>query len=168
MGPCYTLAVKSRLGLVLLFCFSALIGCNLGKGYHDLEVDYSPFVVSNFKAIDSWVFKTRCIECHGPQKKEKDIDLSSYEKIFSGAIFPPLIIPGFPEKSSLYESIVKGRMPKGKAPLKKKELQAIYDWIKNGARKEELERPTPPGPTPEPGEPDPDTGGGGTNEPGLN
>ena len=44
-----------------------------------------------------------------------------------------LIIPGEPESSSLYYVVAQGIMPKGSPPLSAGEVQAIYQWIKNGA-----------------------------------
>ncbi len=159
---------------VALFIFAlSFVGCSLPKGVHDDEPDYSPMAAPNYKAINSWIVNTRCIECHSATAPKGDIDLSSYEKIINATVFPPLIIPGNPEKSLLYESVATGRMPKGKRPLKKRELQAIYDWIKNGAKNEDVPSGEPRGPG-EPGEPggqresggEPGEPGGANGEPG--
>ena len=70
----------------------------------------------------------------------------------AGTFSPPLIVPGAPEKSSLYTSLVASgaqQMPKGAAPLPKDEIQAVYEWIKRGALENE-EKPAvapPPPPT---------------------
>lgn len=169
-----------RFSLILILISALFTGCNLPKGLHDEETDYSPMAAPNFKAINTWIIGTRCVECHGAEDPKGKISLSSYEKMFNKNIFPPVIVPGKPEQSSLYESVVTGRMPKGKKALKKKEIQAIYDWIKNGAKKDDVEQPEPQ-PNPEPGEPgEPDSqdrtepgqsaepGEPGNNEPGTN
>ncbi|OQW47628.1 MAG: hypothetical protein A4S09_15055 [Proteobacteria bacterium SG_bin7] len=120
---------------------------------------------ANFKTINLSIFETRCVECHGPNKKANNVDLSSYEKIMSKDIFPPLVIPGNPERSSLYQSVFRNdefTMPKGRQRLSNKELQAIYEWIKNGALKDEMPKPKKPD-EPTESEPEPDPG---SNEPG--
>ncbi|MDZ4663178.1 MAG: c-type cytochrome domain-containing protein [Pseudomonadota bacterium] len=150
-----------------LIPFLALLVLAVGMGCsssHDEDEGFS-LVEPRFKSITENIFVSKCVHCHGPQKSEKGIDLSSYEKIFSGAVFPPLIIPGNPEKSSLYKSVAEGKMPKNEPSLNKKELKAIYKWIKNGAKKEETPD-SDPLPLPSPTEPETDEPGTGTDEPG--
>ncbi|MDZ4677035.1 MAG: c-type cytochrome domain-containing protein [Oligoflexia bacterium] len=131
-------------------------GC--GPAYHDPD-DAGALVEPNYKSVSTNIIQNKCVSCHNSVKKDNGIDLSSYEKIFAPEVFPPLIIPGNPEKSSLFKSVLSGKMPKDAQPLSQKQLKAIYDWIKNGAKKEEQpSKPNPPT-TPEPDEP-------GTEEPG--
>lgn len=66
-------------------------------------------------------------------------------------VFPPLVLPGNPEGSGLYTTVAGGRMPKDNPALSKMEIDAIYTWIKNGAK--EFEDQPLPSPTPTPGEP---------------
>ncbi len=145
----------------------ALVGC--GGAYHDTR-DSGALVKPNYKSVSTNIIQNKCVSCHNSVKKDNGIDLSSYEKIFSPEVFPPLIIPGSPEKSSLYKSVSSGKMPKDGQPLSQRELKAIYDWIKNGAKKEEEpSQPNPPT-TPIPDEPDTDEPGSdepGSGEPGL-
>lgn len=152
-----------------LILFS-LTACDLPKPSHGKDGDVSAKAAPNYKAIDRWILTTRCVECHGPAKQSNKIDLSTYEKIMDKKIWPPLVVPGNPEESSLYTSVAKGTMPKDGSPLRPRELRAIYDWIKNGAKKEEMPetQPTPqPQPQPEPGGEEPgEPGGGGSDEPG--
>lgn len=162
------LAVELR-KVLLISLF--IVGCDAPKSYHNEER-----IEANFKTINSSIIESRCVECHGPKKQAKKIDLSSYEKIMSKDIFPPLVIPGNPERSSLYQSVISGDMPKNRPRLSNRELQAIYDWIKNGALKDEMPKPKKPDETtePEPGgeETGDEPGGGnepgGSNEPGGN
>lgn len=153
---------------VLIIFPIAVVGC--GPGYHDPDGN-NILVEPNYKSVSENIIQSKCVSCHNSVKKENGIDLSTYEKIFSPEVFPPLIIPGNPEKSSLYKSVLSGKMPKDRPSLNQRQLKAIYDWIKNGAKKEELPKPTPeptPTPTPTP-QPDPDEPGNqepGNDEPG--
>ncbi|OQW53833.1 MAG: hypothetical protein A4S09_06345 [Proteobacteria bacterium SG_bin7] len=141
----------------------AIVGC--GPGYHDPDGN-SILVEPSYKSVSANIVKNKCVTCHNSVKKENGIDLSSYEKIFAPEVFPPLIIPFNPEKSSLYKSVLSGKMPKNDRSLSQLELKALYDWIKNGAKKEELPKPTPaPTPTPTP-IPQPDPNEPGDDEPG--
>lgn len=78
----------------------------------------------------------KCVSCHGSINPAHHLDLSSYEKMATGKHLPPLIVPGDPEESSLYIECATGKMPKGGPKLTQAELNALYDWIKDGARDE--------------------------------
>jgi len=147
---------------VIKIIIISLMVCSVscGPAYHDVDNGDWIQVTPKYKSISGTIFAAKCVLCHGGKKKEKNIDLTSYEKIFSRDIFPPLVIPGNPEKSSLYQSVATGRMPKGGPGLTRKELRVIYEWIKGGGKKEDEDiPPTNPG---EPGGTEP-----GGNEPGA-
>jgi hypothetical protein len=100
------------------------------------------------------------------------INLTSYSSLMNSQMFPPLIIPGDPEHSSLYTTCLKGAMPKNDSRLSASALSALYTWIKNGAvENEETPIPHPSAtPTGEPGGDDsvpntPTQGGFSKNEP---
>jgi len=95
------------------------------------------------------IIKERCLSCHSAQteKKKKNpkggVRLDTPEWIRRGEVEDgeddiPIIIPGEPEKSSFYTTVVlpEGNddiMPAKGDPLTKEQCKAIYDWIKNGA-----------------------------------
>jgi hypothetical protein len=100
------------------------------------------------------LFKAQCITCHNGPSSPHGIDLSSYQSILHGNVFPPLVIPGSPERSSLYKSCDTGQMPKNGSRLHDATMSALYQWIKNGAKETEDTRVGTPTPTPSPhGEP---------------
>lgn len=45
-----------------------------------------------------------------------------------------VVVPGDPDKSTLYTLVKSGEMPYGSSPLPDGDVQKIYDWIKAGAR----------------------------------
>ncbi len=105
-------------------------------------------LTSSFRSLQQNVFTPKCVECHSGSNSPHGIDLSNYQKIVNSPLFPPLVIPGNPEGSSLYEVCASGEMPKGAQHLSSEELKALYDWIKNGAK--ETEDPPSPNPSPTP------------------
>jgi hypothetical protein len=117
----------------------------------------TPYVAS-YENLRTAVFQSKCVSCHNSTHGAGNVDLSDYKKIVDQSVFPPLVIPGNPEASSLYQVVESGKMPKRGPPLSSAEVQAIYDWIKKGAPETETAAPSP---TPAAGEP-----GGGHGEPG--
>ena len=94
-------------------------------------------VASNFKSINEVIFQPLCVRCHSGPKAPHKIDLSSYDSIMNNNLFPPLIVKGKPDSSSIYESIKSGKMPKKGRPLPPEAIQAVREWIETGALKDE-------------------------------
>lgn len=94
-------------------------------------------VGSNFREINEVIFQPLCVRCHSGPNAPHKIDLSSFESIMNKNIFPPLIVPGKPGSSSIYESINSGKMPKNGRPLPAEAIQSVRDWIAAGALKDE-------------------------------
>lgn len=116
-------------------------------------------LVATYASIREKILVPKCIDCHSGPNSPHGLDLSSYSKVLDQSHFPPLVVPGKPEQSSLYSSVSSGKMPKNSASLSSEELDAISTWIKNGARENE-DQPAPvPSPTPT-GEPGGDDGPG--------
>jgi hypothetical protein len=116
-----------------------------GFGYTKLE--------SNFASIYTNIINPMCVRCHSGSDAPHGIVLTSYEHILSSPVFPPLVVPGDPDRSSLYKSVVSGKMPKDMRRLSAFELEMLYTWIAKGAGKEK----TPEEP-PDDGEPPDDDG----------
>jgi hypothetical protein len=79
-----------------------------------------------------------CIKCHGADKHKGDLALHTPDAIRAGANGKPVIVPGQPEKSELYKSIIKPQddqdfMPSKGQPLSVTDKKTLYDWIKSGA-----------------------------------
>jgi hypothetical protein len=105
-------------------------------------------IESTYSSLQAKVFTPKCVSCHSGPSAPHGVLFNSYNAIVHNGMFPPLVVPGNPESSSLYHAIANGSMPKGQAPLSPKVLDAIYNWIKNGAK--ETEEPTNPTPSPTP------------------
>ncbi len=90
-------------------------------------------ITSDFEALNKHVFGPKCLGCHKTGTSQNHyVDLSSYDKVMNGPVFPPLVVPGNPGQSSLYDAIRSGRMPKGES-LSSHEIDMVFEWIKKGA-----------------------------------
>jgi mono/diheme cytochrome c family protein len=77
------------------------------------------------------VFEKNCISCHGPQQKMAKLDLSSFAGLMAGSSSGPVLVPGKPERSLLWNMIETGRMPQG-GKLTDAEKQLVKSYIQFG------------------------------------
>ena len=88
------------------------------------------------------IFKGRCVSCHQPGGEgytKSGLDLTSYEGLMKGTKFGPMVIPGEPDASSLmalidWRAAPELRMPHGKKKLSSCDRDAIWSWIRQGAK----------------------------------
>jgi hypothetical protein len=80
------------------------------------------------------LLQAKCLRCHGEKGKKADLDLRTRVGIFKGSESGPVVQPGKPQESLLYEMVHSGKMPPGKsAKLGPKEVETIRRWIVAGA-----------------------------------
>ncbi len=79
------------------------------------------------------IMKSRCINCHGGQKTEDELNLTSYEMLMAGSKNGPVILPGDAINSLLGKALIEREMPKRGPKLKPDQAQIIIDWINQGA-----------------------------------
>ena len=92
------------------------------------------------------IFDGHCVECHSPQKRKGELDLSSAEGLLRGSESGAVFKAGDPEESLLYELVHSGEMPKkGEAPSHH-QIEMIRDWIAAGAEFREKPALTEKGP----------------------
>jgi hypothetical protein len=80
---------------------------------------------STFAWLDANVFQPKCATCHFHSK-----DFVDYDTVRG---LGGWVVAGIPEDSALYALTADGSMPKRAPKLSQAEIDAIYDWIKNGA-----------------------------------
>ena len=80
------------------------------------------------------IFKSSCSSCHGGSVKLKDLDLSTETSAVKGSESGPVIVPGKPDESLLYQKVRSGSMPAGKPHLSDKEVATLKSWIEGMAR----------------------------------
>ena len=84
------------------------------------------------------VLKQRCYACHGALKQASGLRLDTGLAICKGGDHGAVIVPGDPASSWLVDRIMarseSERMPPEGQPLKPAEVEAIKNWIANGAK----------------------------------
>jgi hypothetical protein len=86
-----------------------------------------------FDAEVAPILARRCLDCHaGPAPKGK-LDLSSRAMALGERKGGPVIVPGKPDESPLWERIEAGEMPPD-SPLPEAEKAVLRRWIADGAR----------------------------------
>jgi uncharacterized membrane protein len=118
--------------LIAVVIAAALIGCGGKKAE---PVSYSAKIQP--------ILNQRCVSCHGADRAEGNILLTSYDAMMASRISPgkkPLVIPGDFMKSWLYilstTNQAHYRMPPDTASqglLPKEEAMLIAEWIAQGA-----------------------------------
>lgn len=87
------------------------------------------------------ILQLRCLECHTPGQEGADVaglDLTTYEGLMKGTKHGPVIVPGNAFMSNL-NVLIEGRaapnlrMPHGKKPLTRCEIDIIRRWVNSGA-----------------------------------
>ena len=83
------------------------------------------------------ILERQCIVCHGPGAPS-GLDLTSREALLRGGGRGPAVLPGRPEESLLFQAVLHEkdglRMPMGKPPLTKREVETLAAWIRGGAK----------------------------------
>ena len=76
----------------------------------------------------------RCAQCHGPERGQAGLDLTTPEGLRRGAETGPVLSPDQPSESRLYQVIRDRRMPpKGAGKLTRAEIGLILKWMEQGA-----------------------------------
>lgn len=78
-----------------------------------------------YEELNTYIFESKCLGCHSSD----DVDFSSYDNLMAGSS----VVSSDPASSSLYQEVLSGAMPKGSSALSQTEIEAIYEWISNGA-----------------------------------
>lgn len=128
---------QTEILMTLFFALTFFSACGL-KATHETqpggEAGSSVPLKPTYASIATNIIAAKCLSCHNGPNSAKRVDLSSYDTILANTNYPPLVLPGKPEQSSLYTAIVTGYMPRYKSALRGVEMQAVLDWIQNGAK----------------------------------
>ncbi|MBL8064278.1 MAG: hypothetical protein JNM34_00315 [Chthonomonadaceae bacterium] len=100
------------------------------SGAKKVEVNEAP--KPTFASVQAILNKS-CMPCHNSQNQKDGIDLGSYEAIIGNS---RSVVAGEPDHSGIYTTTGGPRpsMPKDRPRLTKAQTQAIFDWIKAGAK----------------------------------
>ena len=90
----------------------------------------TPSATVSFKNDVQPIFAEDCVVCHGGTS---GLSLDTYENVMKGGNYGADVIPSNVYGSRLAHFISSGYMPFHKASLNSTEIQAILDWIAEGA-----------------------------------
>lgn len=88
---------------------------------------------------DVWpILEQHCVSCHGPEDEFNDLRFDSKEAILKGGKSGEVLVPGEPDKSSMYvrPSLPADDfdiMPAEGDPVPKEEVEILRRWIAAGA-----------------------------------
>jgi mono/diheme cytochrome c family protein len=80
------------------------------------------------------IFTAKCVNCHGVEKINRGLDLTSYDKTMAGSVKGPVISTGDAESSTLFKLVLEGKMPKRGGKLTAEQITLIKEWINAGAQ----------------------------------
>jgi mono/diheme cytochrome c family protein len=79
------------------------------------------------------ILQSRCANCHGGERTQEGLNLTTYANLMAGSENGSVIAPGNADTSKLAELIVSQKMPKRGPQLTPPQIQIILDWINQGA-----------------------------------
>lgn len=90
----------------------------------------------NFEEHILPIFKEHCNGCHNPDKREADLDLTTYEGLVKGGSGGEVVKAGVPDTSWLFESITHAEavepMPPKKPRIPDVQIALVRQWIQEG------------------------------------
>ncbi len=102
-------------------------------GNTQVSAGNTPASVVSFSKDVLPILQSRCVKCHGGQKTEKGLNMTSYEKLMAGSEKGAVVIAGDVDQSRLIQLILQGKMPKNGPRLLPAQVQVLIDWVKAGA-----------------------------------
>ena len=113
--------------LLLGFSFSWMFPCH---GRADEIVNYSEDIEP--------ILRRHCFKCHGNDEQNADLNLQNYATLLKGGSAGPVVKPGRPSASVLFQAITAedegARMPPQSPPLAVEKIALIRKWIQSGVR----------------------------------
>jgi hypothetical protein len=88
------------------------------------------------------LFDVHCVKCHGPLEQKSGLELDTAEAALKGGEDGPVIVPGKPEESALFQNLAPGADPH--MPPKKQLSDADRETIRHWIAGMESERPGKP------------------------
>jgi mono/diheme cytochrome c family protein len=79
------------------------------------------------------IIESRCINCHGGDRTEKGLNLKTFADLMAGSENGAVILPGDAAHSKLVELVVTQKMPKRGPKLTPPQIEAITNWVNQGA-----------------------------------
>lgn len=98
------------------------------------ETPRDPARSSSVASTARAILDAKCLRCHDAKVRKAELDLSTHASILKGGELGPVVVPGKPEESPLFELVRDGKMPAGKnGKLKPDQVEGLRLWIEAGA-----------------------------------
>ena len=125
-------------------CLAALLACVLPHSLLAATIPDGAAELTYEKHIRP-ILKAHCFHCHGEEKTAAGLDLRLRRLMIERTDADPVIVPGSPEESYLYQRLVDGEMPPGDVAIRptSQDIETIARWIKSGAKTARPEPATP-------------------------
>jgi uncharacterized membrane protein len=79
------------------------------------------------------IIESRCINCHGGQRTEKGLDLTTFDGLMAGSENGPVLTPGDAADSKFVELVANQKMPKRGPKLTPPQIELFTEWVNQGA-----------------------------------
>ena len=79
------------------------------------------------------IIESRCINCHGGDRTEEGLNLTSHANILAGSDNGAVVVPGDAANSLFVEMVATQKMPKRGPKLTPPQIQIFMDWVNQGA-----------------------------------
>ena len=79
------------------------------------------------------ILQSRCVNCHGGDRIEEGLVMTSYSSLMAGSDNGSVIVPGDSSGSLLVDMVASNKMPKRGPKLTPPQVQLIVDWVNQGA-----------------------------------
>jgi mono/diheme cytochrome c family protein len=99
----------------------------------EIQPQASPTLKISFANDVLPILHSRCIVCHGGERREQGLNLTSYSTLIAGSENGPIIVAGDADSSLIIELVLAGRMPKRAPKLIPAQAQTLIEWINQGA-----------------------------------
>lgn len=92
-----------------------------------------------FSGVIEPILKSRCVNCHGPEKSKADLRLDSYAALMKGGEDGEVIVPGDAGQSPLVQRLLlpldsdDHMPPAGKPQLSRGQIALLKWWVEQGA-----------------------------------
>jgi hypothetical protein len=80
------------------------------------------------------VLNAHCLQCHGGVHQKNGLDLRTLASLLKGGKSGPVVVPGKPAESLLWQKIEKDVMPKTDNKVSDANKKLIREWIASGAK----------------------------------
>lgn len=99
----------------------------------EIQPQASPAVKISFVNDALPILQSRCIICHGEERREQGLDMTSFAALIAGSDNGPIIVAGDADNSLIVELVLAGKMPKRAPKLIPAQVQTLIEWINQGA-----------------------------------